>query len=173
MVQFATLSPLSMGCAHGFDKTVAHVDRDRFMGSWYVMAGRFTSFEKNVFNSIEKYTWLEDKQRIQIDFSYNKGSLTGPVKKIPQTGWIVNHETNATWKISPFWPLKFTYLIIGLDPNYEWTAIGVPNQNYLWIMAKDPKISPLKIQEAIQYVASIGYSIEDLEYVKHSGQVAP
>ena len=65
-------------------KTVDYVNRDKFMVSWYVQAGRFTPLEKNVTNAIEKYTWNENKQLIQIDFSYNKGSFDGPLKKIPQ-----------------------------------------------------------------------------------------
>ncbi|MDH4468090.1 MAG: lipocalin family protein [Bacteriovoracaceae bacterium] len=156
-----------LGCSHGYNRTVAHVDRDKFMRPWYVMAGRFTFLEKDVFNSVEKYTWNEEKQQIDIDFSYNQGSFTGKLKKYPQTGWIDNHETNATWTISPFWPLKFTYLIIAMDPNYEWTVIGVPSQNYLWIMASDPGISKVKLAEIIEHVKSINYSVKDIVYVEH------
>ena len=166
-LSLTSLSASLTGCAHSYNQTVNYVDRDRFMGAWYVMAGRFTFLEKDVYNSVEKYIWNEAKQQIDIDFSYNKGSFRGELKKYPQTGWIENHETNATWKVSPFWPLKFTYLIIALDPNYEWTAIGVPNQNYLWIMAKNPKITKAKIQEAIEYIRSLGYSVKNIVYVEH------
>ena len=159
---------LQVSCAHGYDKTVEYVDRDRFTGKWYVMAGRFTMFEKDVFNAVEKYTWNESKQRIDIDFSYNKGSFNGELKKMPQKGWIENTATNATWKISPLWPFKFTYLVIALDSNYEWTVIGVPNQNYVWIMARDPHLAKDKIQEILKYIASIHYSVEDIVYVEHS-----
>ena len=166
------LSLLSLGtslsaCAYSFHETVNHVDRDRFMGTWYVMAGRFTFLEKDVYNSVEKYTWNEEKQQIDIDFSYNQGSFTGELKRYPQTGWIENHETNATWKISPFWPLKFTYLIIALDPNYEWTVIGVPSQKYLWIMSKTPNFPRAKIQDVIESIRSLKYSVEDIVYVEH------
>lgn len=157
------------GCAHSYTRTVDQVDRDRFMGVWYVMAGRFTFIEKDVYNSVEKYTWNEPKQRIDIDFSFNEGSLTGELKKYPQKGWIYNQKTNATWKISPFWPLRFTYLVLALDPNYEWTAIGVPNQKYLWIMARRPTLPSAKIQEIIEKVQSLGYLVKDIVYVKHSG----
>jgi len=167
LFSFISLGLVFSGCSHPFVQTVPHVDRDRFMGPWYVMAGRFTFLEKDVYNSVEKYTWNEEKQQIDIDFSYNQGSFNGKIKKVPQTGWIENHDTNAIWTISPFWPLKFTYLIIGLDSNYEWTAIGVPSQNYLWIMAKSPTISKEKIQEAIDFVRSIHYSVKDIVYVEH------
>lgn len=155
------------GCAHSYDRTVAAVDRDRFMGTWYVVAGRFTFLETDVYNSVEKYTWNEALQQIDIDFSYHQGSPQGKLKKYPQTGWITNHTTNATWKISPFWPLKFTYLIIALDPDYQWCAIGVPNQKYIWIMSRDPHLARKKIQTILQEIHSLNYAVEDIVYVTH------
>ncbi len=151
-----------------YDKTVPYVDRDRFMVDWYVQAGRFTPFEKDIFNAVEKYSWNAKNNRIDIDFTYNKGSLTGPRKSIPQKGWIVDTHTNATWKISPFWPLKFDYLVIGLDDNYEWTAIGVPNEAYLWIMSRTPKLSKAKVDEILKTLASEGYDTENIVFVEHS-----
>ncbi|MFZ4715484.1 MAG: lipocalin family protein [Bacteriovoracaceae bacterium] len=165
------LCSLLMGCSHSFERTVAHVDRDRFMGPWHVIAGRFTFLEVDPYNSVESYQWDEKEQKIVVDFHYNKGAFDGPIKKVPQTAWITNTETNSTWTVSPFWPLRFTYLIIGLGEEgekYEWTAIGVPSQNYLWIMARDPQFSKEKTQKVIQYLDSIGYSTKDLVYVKHN-----
>jgi apolipoprotein D and lipocalin family protein len=162
------LSSFIMSCAHSYHPTVDYVDRDRFMGTWYVMAGRFTPLEKDVFNAIEKYTWNEEKERIDIDFSYNKGSLQGPLKKIPQKGWIVDHKTNATWKISPLWPLKFTYLVVALDPDYEWTAIGVPNKNYLWIMTRSKSFSKAQMKDVLDQLERVDYPTNDLVYVEHN-----
>ncbi len=120
MVGHIFLSTLLVACSTAtYKKTVAKVERDRFMGTWHVMAGRFTVFEKDAFNATETYKWNQKEQRIDINFQYNKGALDGPKKKIPQKGWIDDHHTNATWKVSPIWPLKFGYLIIALDPNYE------------------------------------------------------
>ena len=163
------ISCLFIGCAHSFDRTVDYVDRDRFMGSWYVQAGRFTSFEDNAFNAVENYKWDEQNKKIVIDFHFNQGSLNGALKKIPQKAWITNEVTNATWKVSPFWPLRFTYLVIALDEvNYEWTAIGVPGQKYLWIMSRVPQFPKEKLQEILSHLSSIGYSIENIVYVKHN-----
>jgi apolipoprotein D and lipocalin family protein len=157
-----------MGCAHSDVGTVSYVDRDKFMGDWHVIAGRFTSFEDKAHNAVERYHWNEEKQRIDIDFSFNYGSLNGPLKKIPQKAWIINEQTNATWKVSPFWPLKFTYLVIALDPNYEWTVIGVPNKKYLWLMSKTPSFSREKSEQILKQIESTGYPINDIVWVPHS-----
>lgn len=154
--------------AYSYDKTVDFVDMSRFMGKWYVVAGRFTALEKNVFNAVESYSWNSEKNMIEIDFKYNKGSLTGPIKKIPQKGWIKNNTSNAHWIVSPIWPLKFDYLVIGLGDNYEWTAIGVPNEAYLWIMSRTPNISKEAVEEIILRLSDEGYNTGNIISVEHS-----
>jgi apolipoprotein D and lipocalin family protein len=151
-----------------YDKTVDYVDIERFMGDWYVVAGRFSPLEKDVYNAVESYKWNEKSGRIDIGFNYNKGSLTGPVKSIPQKGWVFNTQTNAHWKVSPLWPFKFDYLIIALDLDYEWTVIGVPSEKYLWIMTRHPHMPKDKIDAIVEELNSKNYNTKNLVYVQHN-----
>ena len=155
----------AVGCSsttRGNVKTVESVDINKFMGDWYVLAGRFTFLEKDVHNGLERYTWNEKKERIDVDFSYNKGALNGPKKSIPQKAWIFDAKSNSRWKVSPLWPFKFDYLIVALDENYRWTAIGVPDEKYLWIMARDWKNPETTIENAIRHLDQIGYNTKNL-----------
>ena len=148
--------------------TVEKVDLPKFMGNWYVLAGRFTFLENDVHNAIEKYSWNEKENRIEVDFTYNKGSLNGEKKSLPQKAWVENTTTNAHWKVSPLWPFKFDYLIIDLAADYSWTAIGVPSQKYLWIMARSPKNSDATIREAVKRLQARSYNSDDLVLVPHN-----
>jgi apolipoprotein D and lipocalin family protein len=150
-----------------FTQTVSKVDLNQFMGKWYVMAGRFTFLEKDVHNGVETYTWNEKEQRIDIGFTFNQGSFTGKAKSIPQKGWVYNQKTNAHWKVSPFWPLKFDYLVIDLASDYSWTAIGVPNGKYLWIMARDRHLEHKVLQQIITRLNNMGYPTQDIVLVPH------
>jgi apolipoprotein D and lipocalin family protein len=150
--------------------TVPQVDIPRFMGNWYVLAGRFTFLEKEVHNALEVYTWNEEKRRVDIAFDYNRGSLTGPVKKIPQKGWIYNTDTNAHWKVSPVWPIKADYLVVALAEDYSWTAIGVPSQKYLWIMARSFEKPEATVAAAVEALKKAGYRHDGLVLVPHGGR---
>jgi apolipoprotein D and lipocalin family protein len=157
---------LLIGCSNlQKPKTVDYVDLERFMGKWYVITGRTSFMEKGAHASVEKYSWNKEKKRIDIDFTFRKDSLNGKLKSIPQKAWIENTETNAHWKVQPFWPLKFDYLVIALGPNYEWTAIGVPDQKYLWIMARKSHISDEELSSILKVVSKTGYDIQDLKNV--------
>lgn len=150
-----------------YNKTVESVDIQRFMGDWYVIAGRTTFLEKGATNSLEKYSWNAAEERIDIDFTFNKKKFDGPLKSIPQKAWIHNKDTNAHWKVQPFWPLKLDYLVIALDKNYEWTVIGVPNQAYLWLMARAKNMDQSQIDEILKQVAQTGYDISDITNIPH------
>jgi apolipoprotein D and lipocalin family protein len=145
-----------------FKHTVEHVDIPKFMGTWYVWAGRTTFLESGAYSSIEKYTWNDKDERIDIDFTFHKGSFDGNLKSIPQKAWIFNKMTNAHWKVQPFWPFKLDYLVIDLDSDYQWTAIGVPSGAYLWIMGRVPVVSDKELNQIIDRVKSLGYPVEDV-----------
>ena len=147
--------------------TVESVDIKRFMGSWYVLAGRFTFLEVNVHNGLETYTWNEEKKRIDVDFNYNKGGFEGPKKSIPQKAWVYNEQTKAHWKVSPLWPFKFDYLIVDLDEDYRWAAIGVPDQKYLWIMARDWRNPEAIVKNVTERLTKKGYDAKNLVIVPH------
>jgi apolipoprotein D and lipocalin family protein len=148
-----------------FTKTVENVDLSRYLTSWYVIAGRTTFFEKGAHNSIESYHWNEKEQRIDVDFTFNKNSFAGETKSLPQKAWVSDAQTNAHWKVQPMWPLKFNYLIIALDADYEWTAVGVPNGAYLWIMSTSPQMSESKLNRIVQKVQKMGYPVHDIKRV--------
>ena len=124
------------GCTSTSDyyKTASYVDMDRFMGEWFVIAGRFTYFEEGAHNAVETYKYNREKKKIEIGFRFNKDSLDGEVKEIPQSGWIHNTSTNAHWKVSPMWPLKFDYLILDRAEDYSGRQWVSPIKNIfgLW-----------------------------------------
>ena len=149
-------------------KTAERIEIDRFMGDWYVLAGRFTFLEKGVHNGLETYTLNREDNRIDIGFTYRKNSFDGELKSLPQKGWIEDTKTNAHWKVSPMWPLKFDYLVLAVADDYSWTAIGVPNQKYLWIMARDWRNPEPIIQKAVAQLNQLGYNTADMVSVPHS-----
>lgn len=164
--------PLSLlmlsACASNPKIPVAEkVDIQRFMTKWYVLAGRFTPFEKDPYNAVESYTWNSEKNQIDIAFNYRQGSFTGAQRAIPQTGWVQNAFTGSYWKVSPWWPLKFDYLILAVADDYSWTAIGVPDQKYLWIMAQDWRNPEATIEKAVKVIKAQGYNTDNMVRVPH------
>lgn len=132
------------------------------MKKWYVIAGRFTWVEEGAHNAVEEYVFNQKEQRIDINFYYNKNAFDGELKRLPQKAWVEDKKTNAHWQVSPFWPLKFDYLVIALSDDYSWTAIGVPNTKYLWIMSDRWEMSDQELKEIISKLKALDYPVNDI-----------
>lgn len=147
-------------------KTVDYVDIQRFMGDWFVIANIPTFLEKDAYNPLESYR-LDDDGSIATTFSFNAGAIDGEKKVYKPRGFITNTETNAEWGMQFLWPIKADYRIVYLDEDYQHTVIGRNNLDYVWIMARQPKISEKMMKELTQFVASLGYDSSLLELAPH------
>lgn len=169
------LMGLLSSCQTKFDPTIKDqivdkVDIQRFMGDWFVIASIPTPFEKDVYNGLESYRWNEEEERVDILFSYYKKRFYGDYGSISQKGWVMEQGEGAYWKVSPLWPLKFGYLVIELDPDYQWTVVGVPDKSYAWIMARTPQMEEAPYQRAVKRLKDLGYNLEDLKKVPQNGE---
>jgi len=142
-------------------KKVPQVDIGRFMGQWYVIANIPTFIEKDAYNALETYTWNEKDNRIDVLFTFNKGSFQGEKKSYTQKAFVHDKSGNE-WRIQFFWPLKFPYLIIDLAEDYSYTVIGVPNRSYVWIMAKSPKMDEAIYNGIIERLKNQKYDVNKI-----------
>ncbi len=144
--------------------TVEYVDLNRFMGDWYVIANIPTFIEKDAYNAIESYR-LDDDGTVATTFSYNKGSLDGPLKEYHPRGFIRDKKSNAVWGMQFIWPIKAEYRIIYLANDYSQTVIGRSKRDYVWIMAREPAISDKDYEYILNFLQEQGYDIRKLQKV--------
>ena len=157
------------GCsAMKYQPTNKIIELDRFMGTWFVQKGRVTFLEKGAYNPTEIYKYNNDNDFIEISFTFNKNSLEGKPKSIPQKGFVINEKTNAHWEVSPFWPIRFDYLVLDFAEDYSWTAIGVPSGKYLWIMTRQKHPDPNILENVMQALKKTQYPIDNIESFEHS-----
>jgi len=137
-------------------QTVAKVDLPRFMGDWRVIANIPYFAERGNVDSVESYA-LRPDGTIANWFVFRKQSFDAPQKRFDFTARVVNTETNAEWRVRflPF--LKVAYLIIDLDPDYQWTVIGHPSRKYGWIMARDRTLPDDTYAGILRRLAAQGY----------------
>jgi apolipoprotein D and lipocalin family protein len=137
-------------------KTVPHVDLARYMGDWRVIANIPYWAEKDCVDSIETY-WLLPDGTIGNSFQFRKKSFEAPQKKLAFKAEVYNKETNAEWRVKflPF--VKVAYLVLDLDPNYQWTVVGHPSRKYGWIMARGTTMPDATYQGILERLKQHGY----------------
>lgn len=157
---------LLVGCSHSPMAAVKHVDIDRFMGDWYVIANIPTLLEKGAHNAVETYEKNPDGT-IATTFTFVDGSFDGKQKKYQPKGFIKD-SSNAIWGMQFIWPIKADYRIVYLDKDYTRTVIGREARDYVWIMSRTPELSGEEYDEIIQFVDSIGYDTSKIKRVPQS-----
>lgn len=145
-------------------RSVASVDLPRFMGDWYVIAHIPTFLEKGAYNAVESYRLSTDGS-IATTFTFNQDAPDGPRKTYQPKGFVRNTRTNAEWGMQFVWPVKADYVIVHLDPQYQQTIIARGQRDYVWIMARTPRIPEEEYLALTEQVRALGYDMTLLRRV--------
>lgn len=137
-------------------KTVSHVDLPKYMGDWRVIANIPYWAEKDCVDSIESYALRKDG-KIANSFRFRKKTFEAPQERVEFVGRVTNPKTNAEWLIQFAPIISATYLILDVDPKYQWTVVGHPSREYGWIMAREKTMPEATYQEILKRLAAQGY----------------
>ena len=162
-----TLMAIASGCSSMSKplQTVPHVDLPRYMGDWHVISNIPYFAEKDCFDSIESYALRPDGD-IDNWFTCRTKSFQAPMKrKATALATVKDKNTNATWSVRFFKVMSVKYLILDLDPNYQWMAVGHPSRRYGWIMARSKTLSETTYQAILGRLGSQGYDTTKFQMV--------
>lgn len=138
-------------------QTVDHVDLPRYMGDWYVIANIPYFAERNCLDSVESYALRKDGD-IDNWFTCRKKSFDAPIKRIASARARVRDlRSNAVWSVTFFKVISVQYLIIELDPQYNWVVVGHPSRRYGWIMARTKTLPDTLYEQILQRLRTQGY----------------
>ncbi len=154
-------------------RPVSHVDIPRYMGDWYVI-GEIPYFaEKDCVDSIESYALRPDGD-IDNWFTCRKKSFEAPLKRQATAKAVVTDTTsNAVWRVWFFKIIPAKYLILELDPDYRWVAVGHPSRRYGWIMARSKSLDDATYRDILDALGRQGYDTSKFQKVPQSPVAAP
>ena len=154
------------GCATAPEplRTVPKLDLSRYLGNWYVIANIPYFLEKGKVASYDTYAMRPDGRMDNI-FTFRKGTLDAPEKSWHGVAWVVNHDSNAEWKVRFLWPFTSTYLVLELDPDYQWAVVGTPGRGLLWVLARQRHLETPVYRDILKRIAAQGYDTNRLVLV--------
>ena len=149
---------LALAAAEKPLQTVASVDLQRYLGTWYEIATIPSRFQKDCVGVTATYTARPD-DRIGVLNRCRKHTLDGEEKSISGKAWVADPRTNAKLKVQFFWPFSGSYWIIELDPDYQYAVVGHPGRNYLWILSRRPQMDEALYAALLEKIAAHGYDV--------------
>lgn len=141
--------------------TVEHVDIPRYLGRWYEIAALPQWFERNCFAARADYTLREDG-KVNVINSCRKGSLDGRPNTARGVARIVDTNSNAKLKVQFFWPFEGDYWILDLADDYSYVLVGAPSRESLWVLARQPSLSPETLEALLDKASELGFPVADV-----------
>jgi len=144
--------------------TVNSVDLPRYMGDWYVIAHIPYALERGKVGTLDRYAMRPDGKMDNI-FLFRKGSLDAPLEQWKGVAWVHNKKTNAEWRVQFLWPFRNAYLILDLDKDYQWSAVGLPSRKLAWILSRTPTLPEETYTGIVKRLGEKGYDTSKLARV--------
>ncbi len=142
-------------------QTVARVDLNRYLGTWYEIASFPQRFQRGCTGTRATYTLRADGQ-IQVLNRCYKDSLEGEEKSAKGIARVVDRTTGAKLEVSFFRPFWGDYWIIDLGADYDYAVVGHPSRDYLWILSRTPTIEAATYDGILTRLRAQGYEVERL-----------
>lgn len=150
---------------------VSPFDAKRYAGDWYEIARLDHSFERGLSHVTARYEAQADGSiRVRNrGYDHNKQKWKEAVGRAR----FVGERTRGSLKVSFFGPFYGGYHVVALDQHaYRWSMVVGPDRDYLWILAREPRL-PDEVRHALLRQASaLGYEVNKLIWVDHGGKPA-
>jgi len=162
----AAIMPARIAAQPTLDRsTVKQLELSRYLGTWYEIARFPHSFEKTLQGVTATYSLREDGKIKVLNQGY-EGSINGPLKTAVGKAKIPNPADPSKLKVSFFLFFYADYLVMELDPDYQWALVGSKTENYLWILSRTPKMDPAIYDKLVANAKKRGYDISKLTKVQ-------
>lgn len=139
--------------------TVPHLDLERYMGEWRVIACVENSVERKFVDAVEAYE-LRDDGNIGVRFRWREKSFAAPEKHHDFIGYVSDTGTNARWKMRLFPFLTTSYVVIAVDPEYRWAAVAHPTRKFGWVLARERSLPERTYQKIMRAFEREGYDTD-------------
>ena len=134
----------------------AHVDLQKFMGRWYVIANIPYRAEAGKVGSYVEYYPRPDG-RIDDLYFFRKKNFDSKLEQWSGVAWVVDRQSNARWLAQFIWPFKFDYLVLATAPDYSWALVGHPSRDLAWVFARQAAMDDALYQQLRSKLAAMGY----------------
>lgn len=156
-------------------RTITALDVPRYMGTWFEIAKYPNRFQRKCVSDTRAVYTLQADGRVEVlnRCIREDGGVEDALGAARQVG--DSRSPKLEVRFAPAW-LSFLpwvwgdYWVLDLDPEYSLVAVGEPQREYLWILARTPTVNPRAYEELVARLEKQGYDARKLQVSKQTGQ---
>jgi apolipoprotein D and lipocalin family protein len=146
----------------GSRQAAAQVDRERFMGRWYILANVPYFAERDKVASYVEYVPRADGK---VDDLYHfRETLDGPEKRWEGVAWALD-ERGSRWRARFIWPFSTEFWVLHTDDKVA--VVATPDAKLGWIYARTTTLDAAVYEDAVRRLAAFGVDTGKLVRIPH------
>lgn len=155
-------------------EVVASVDFERYAGTWYEIARLPNRFQKRCAGDVTATYTLREGGGLKVLNQCREKD--GELKKAEGRARLADRDglsSKLKVRFAPSWLswLPFVwgdYWVLELAPDYSRAVVGSPDRDYLWILAREPRLDDAVYDDLVRRAAAKGYDVSRLERTSHT-----
>jgi apolipoprotein D and lipocalin family protein len=139
--------------------TVAKVDLDRYLGTWFEVA-RLPNPEEDGYgrHCVDVTATYARRRNGTVDVLNVARNAKAGMRSTSVRGFARPVDATGAKLVVTFFRLfNGDYWVLGLDPEYRWALVGTPRRRRLWLLARTPALEPAEYERAMAIAATAGY----------------
>lgn len=147
---------------------VAHLDLQRYSGTWHEIARLPNSFQKKCVGGdvSAEYTPLPSGEvSVLNSCRLADGSLSqaqGLARRVPAKEGEAPDVGRLEVRFAPSWlswlPMVWgDYWVMDIADDYSTVLVGTPDRQYLWLLARQPRMPAADVQRWLDKAAALGF----------------
>lgn len=150
--------------------TVSKVDLAQYAGRWHEVARLPNAFQRDDSKAIAEYTPQADGSVKVVNTEMrpdgSQKQVVGSATAVPETGNSrLRVKFGGLAALAPA-SKEGNYWIIKLADDYSVALVGTPSRKFLWLLARDPKISESDKQVYLDEAKRLGFATDQLLHAK-------
>jgi apolipoprotein D and lipocalin family protein len=151
--------------------TIASLDVQRYMGTWYEIAKYPNWFQKKCVAETKAEYRLQFGGSVQVINRCRRenGDMDEAIGEARQIGPSTSSKLKV--RFAPAWLslLPFVwgdYWVVDLDESYQLVAVTEPKQEFLWVLSRTPKVEPGVYEALLGRLKGQGFDLNRLVLTK-------
>jgi len=143
---------------------VPQIDLDRYAGQWHEIARYPNFFERMCARDVTaNYTRNPDGTIRVVNACRKDDGSTQSAEGLARVVAPAKLEVRFAPAWLGFLPFVWgDYWVIELAPDYSYAVVGEPSREYLWILARDPRMDDATYSRITEGLAAFGYDAAKL-----------
>lgn len=150
--------------------TQTGVELKKYVGTWYEQSRLPNRFQTDCVSDVQADYVLNADGTLGVTNQCKMAN--GEIKRATAEGRLDSSvqppdPAKLEVRFAPAWTSWLpgvwgNYWIIKLEGDYQYSLVGTPDREYLWVLSRDKKADPVKVDALLTHARTLGFDVDKM-----------